>query len=271
MLGKTLKSLFNGLAAPYRGDDCLVNYVWINMEPDRADRKAKCSVSLKHLDRAYMNARYYPDARFKIWVDFRFLDERSRTCLREHAQRFAPANAALCDLNDIAPYHNDKLFAPDGAALKSVWPRVDYARLIVLEHVLKTEPQRYALYADFDVTDVRLRAAVEKMEQYGTALATTGASRFFGGRLNIFEGMLENGYYAFRKGSEAEKLLKSLRRKTGRAAGVGQNGFGPFTELVGEWAKTHKTPTSKMTIPRVLYDMGYEIPDKRCYKEWQWN
>ncbi|WP_435641936.1 hypothetical protein [Micavibrio aeruginosavorus] len=273
MLKNMLKQSFNR-ASRDSGKDCLINYVWINKSPDEPDRKAACSVSFKHIDCAHENARLYPDARIKIWIDYRFLDERSIACLREHHTRFSPPNVEWGDLNDIPQYHNDDaMFSPDSD--KNIWARVDLARLIVLKHVLKTAPQPYAFYADFDVKDAKLDKAKAIMDQYGLALGTTGAIKSFGHMLNpvnFFPGMLENGYFAFKKGPDGRKFLHTLLSHTFASATREITGYTPFSQLARDWGRRHDmSPTKKLAVSRVLYDMGYKIPENPRYKDWNWN
>ncbi len=270
MLLRLLRSRFKS-ASLDSGKDCVINYVWLNKYPDTDGRAHRCSVSFKHLDCAYENARKYPDARVKIWVDYNLLDARSRDCLQEHFDRFAPKNAELVDINDILEFRNSKVFQPE--TLGSLWARVDLARLIVLDHVLKNEPERHAIYADFDVPDVKVRKAKIKMGQYGLALGTTGAGMLSRIWDKMMAGELENGYFAFRRDSRGLEFLTKLINKTFESANSGNNGYAAFSAAAGEWARTRDDVKHKrsMAVPAVLYSMGYKIPEKPRYQEWKWN
>lgn len=270
MVKRLLKKAFTE-AALDSGKDCLVNYVWINRDRDSSERKPSCSVSFKHLDCAYENARNYADARVKIWIDYRFLDERSRASLQTHYERFAPDNVELCDLNDIPDYTNDDMFKP--GTTTGLWLRVDLARLLVLDHALKQEPENHVIYADFDVPDVKVNTAKKVMKKHGLALGSTGASKWPLGR--VFKGafsMLENGYFAFKKDPKGQQFLKNLLLTSFDRAREGcGDGFGAFNRVVEEWCDLHKVKGKEVAVPGVLYSMGYKIPDKRCYKTWNWN
>lgn len=246
------------------GEKYIVNYVWINSRPDQPGRAEECSVSLKHLDRAYENARSYPSAQFNVWVDYNFLDERSRKRLEAHNNQCAPPNVELRDLNDIPAYREAKIFKPGVA--RNIWMRVDLARVIVLDHVLESGEARYALYADFDTPDVRLNEARLRMDKYGVALGTTGANKENEG------GAVENGYFGFQRKKDGPKFVRGLLASTFRAAACDKmNGYSAFRQLSGEWASARKTGWQEMTVHKVLYSMGYTIPDVDCYRAWKWN
>lgn len=270
MFQKTLKDIFN-LFSSDKGKDCLINYVWINEAPDTPDRNAACTVSFKHIDCAHENAQRYPDARIKIWIDFKFLDDRSVACLHKHHSHFAPANVELCDLNDIPQYRKDEeIFGRN--TKKFIWARVDTARLIVLKHVLKTEPEPYTIYADFDVKDAKVGKAKKVLDKHGLAVGTTGAYRSLSHILiDFIPGIIENGYFAIKKGRDGRKFLHTLLARTFANATRNQNGYSQLSRLTAEWGLIKKTSTKHLTVPRVLFDMGYAIPDKKRYKNWEWN
>ena len=270
MLKKVLTLAFNS-ASRDKGKNCLINYVWINKEMDSGDRKAMCSVSFKHIDCAYKNARKYPDARVKIWIDYRFLDERSKECLQNHHDMFAPKNVEFCDLNDIESYRENETFKP--GTTKDIWGRVDLARLIVLDHVLKNEPEPHVFYADFDVPDMKIEDARRLMDTHGLALGTTGAEHGPLGRILLSDhDLLENGYFAFKKSENGAGFLKDLLAKTFERYGQDPNGYYAFRNLAREWAEKHAIGDKKnLAVRSVLYAMGYKIPDNRRYRRLNWN
>ena len=270
MLKNMLTQSFNR-ASRESGKDCLINYIWINKSPDSQFRHVECTVSFKHIDCAHDVARNYPDARIKIWLDYKFLDKRSVNCLNEHHKRFAPPNVELCDLNIIPQYGRDPdLFGPN--ANKNIWARVDVARLIVLKHVLKKEPEPYAIYADFDVQDPKLAKAKALMDKNGLALATTGAHINLAHMLvNFLPGILENGYFAFKKDPKGRKFLHTLLSRTFTCATRDSSGYTPFVTLASQWAVKHDTTPKQMAVNRVLFSMGYHIPHQQKYFDWKWN
>lgn len=268
-----IRRKFTTEASLETGKDCLVNYVWINKEADRKDREAACSVSLKNVDGAYDNARRYPGARFKVWFDFALLDERSRGCLRDHYERFAPGNVTLCDLNEIPQYRDSEIFTPGTA--RSLWARVDLARVVVLDFVLQAEPEKYALYSDFDVKDISLRDAKVKMDEYGLALATIAIQDNAVCKYTVTTscGPLENSYFGFSRDERGQAYLKNLLSATLTDAQSNQNGFCALVNSFSKWsAKRHPGKLAvEFIVPRILNSQNYKIPDKDIYREWGWN
>jgi len=264
MLIKYLVDKFS--KAQESGKDCLVNYVWINEFKDNDKRVPECSIPLSYIDRAYKNARRYPHAQFKIWVDYRYLDKRSVNCLSEHYKRYAPGNVILCDLSTIPAYHENSLFHPEKP--RSVWARADLARVIVMHHAVQNEPQPFSIYADFDVEDVRLYEAKQKMEQYGMAL---GTAREFNWFFSSYE-ILENSYFAFPKGNQAKANLGDMLSRTLESASKDGNGFQPLLHLAREWADEKKRDLiGDLSLRGVSHCMGYEMPRNRRYTRLNWN
>ena len=254
---------------PAGGLDVLVNYVWLNAEPDVPDRVAESSVPLRYLDEAYANARRYPAVRFKIWFDESMLDARTRRCVGDHRQRRAPANIAFSDLNQIPAFRAEPIFAD--AARTDIWARVDYARLLVLDHALASEPETYVVYADFDIPRLHLRAARKKMEAHGVVLVTGGAIRHWPPCLNRRRADLQNSYLGFQKAQDGPEKLAALLRVTRVAALAGQNGFAALSTQLETWAAAAGIAKDAFILPHLAYTMGYVIPDNPRYRRANWN
>lgn len=144
--------------APLRTDRML-NYVWINKTPDRdlpppADDTPLCSVPLHYLDRAYDNARKYPNTEMRIWMDEARLSDRTRFFVQSHAYLNAPGNVRFKDLNSIPAYAAARDIHMD--AKISMWDKVDLARFQVAAHGFTDRKVQTVYYADFDVRDVAL-------------------------------------------------------------------------------------------------------------------
>lgn len=239
-------------------EDCGLHYAWINAEtpiiPAGADDPL-CHVSLKHFDCAYKNARQYPDTPVSIWVDYRLLDDMSRFFMESHVGIFAPANVRLRDLNEIPAYAQSPVFAVRDP-MPPIWPRVDFARLLVLEHALEHDDQRHACYADFDVEDAKMRSpvAARAMERYG----------MFFGRVNKYFGILENGYMMFSKDKGLDFLREHLIPPTREDAENNDNGYVALKRALGRWRITRNIDEWDISRPR-LHEMGYKIPDNALY------
>lgn len=266
-------TLFN--AATEAGTDCAIHYLWLNKEADVPGRPFPCSLPLKLLDRAYSNAAKYPKAKVNIWLDFRFLDETSFSHLREYQAAKGRKNVQIKDLTDIPAYHEKKLFRP--GTKTHIWSRVDFARIIVLDDALANQPEKYAIYADLDVKDVRLYEAKQRMDKLDFAVAKTGAAThilgdvFIGGMGWDFLSMhteIENGYIAFKKNDAGKALLQELLSLTRGAAKLDCNGYSAFLSWVDKQITRlgmQKNETG-FAIPNVMCTMGYSLSDKKRYK-----
>lgn len=179
--------------APALRTDRVLNYVWINKIPDKdlpppTDGAPLCSVPLHYLDKAYANARTYPDTEVRIWIDEERLSAQTRSYVQAHADENAPGNVRFYDLNAVPAYQAKQgLYADENV---SIWYKVDLARFQVVEECLRGENIKTAYYADFDVKDVSLDEAstAKSLDRYGTAFARVPG-----------ENIPSPGYFAGRK------------------------------------------------------------------------
>lgn len=180
-----------------------VNYVWMEQ-----NREAPSPIPTYFFRRLQDNAERYPKANFQLWVE----SDQS------HEPYDKPANVEIHQLNEVPSFST----SPTLQAKKDIWPRVDMARLLVLQHVLDTTRFVTAAYADFDIPDVQLcsTALQARLERFGLAL---------GGTVDPSTGVLitpfHNGYMAFQ--SHGKKILDYViarlecrRRSTGRNRSV---------------------------------------------------
>lgn len=192
----------------------VLNYVWINERPDDPNEETGplCSVPLHYLDRAFKNARRYPDAEVRLWVDMSMLNDMSRYFLNNHVYSYAPPNVKMHDLHDIPAYHESSVFKAHEDV--KIFMRVDIARLMALSHCFDDNQKTTTVfYADFDVKDVAL-------DKYATwrALNKYGISAGFDGE----EG-LENSYIAVNRRNQS--FLQEIINITVNAAFSERNGF----------------------------------------------
>ena len=136
----------------------IVNYVWINKvkfpQDNTGDSNKLCGVPLHYLDKTIHNAKRYPHAQFNIWIDWRYLDQSSRFWVDSYIYSQNCSNINACDLVNIPSYSCEDNFSPNRG--KDIWARVDYARLLVLQHVLNHNRWSQVFYRDFDANDVEI-------------------------------------------------------------------------------------------------------------------
>jgi len=238
----------------------ILNYVWINDKPDNIDmlRDDLCSVPLHYFDRAFKNARDYPDVDVNIWVDYAMLDGYSRLFVDSYTLMQEMPNVRLHNLRDIPTYVQTPMF--DTSGQHPIWSRVDYARLLVLEHCLGNMPARDVFYADFDVQNVKLdqKNLKDCMNHYGCII----------GRADI----IENSFFGFRKGTKAEDFLVStLLPETLEATRKGtENGYSAMKHNFTRWFyKTYPVNGFLTGRPehRVCKPMGYILPPNPMHTE----
>lgn len=275
------KSFENASKVP-SGHGAIVNYVWINALSDERLMRIEearlddwslkllgrrggikkdiglCSVQLSGFDRAFENAKRYPDARFDIWVDYKFLSEQSRLFLQSHFYVSAPQNVSLKDINEIPAYEARRdIFAPEKD--KYLWTRTDLARLEVLAHTLENaRGGQTAVYADFDIHDVKLgsRKMNTHLSRWGMCFASAG------------DFAIENSFIALRKGAGEEFLKEKLLPKTYANAPYDDDGYIPLCNALDEQGRAKGFDYRKREVSMALANgSGYQLPKNPLYRD----
>lgn len=257
--GDFIKSLFKRLSGNrvnYDGaGSCIVNYVWINEEvfdSEEEDGDPQCGIPLNHVDYVIDNARRYPDAVFNIWLDRRYVENSpTEMILQSYLYLNDCPNIMIKDLNDIPDYANNKFYDPQSKTL--VWQRVDTARLLVAEHMLTRHPEKIAVYADFDVQDVRIDCA-----EFEKAITKEG---FVFGSTDPSGWCMENGYFAFHHRHIESGWLAELIGKAHNAVGKDcrNSVYNKYVSSIERYCLDRKLDTADYTI-FVLERCGYKIP-----------
>lgn len=157
--------------------DRMLNYVWIDktLAPEPKGDEPLSSVPLHYFDKAFTNARRYPDTQVNIWMDYDLLNLTSRFFVESHVYMEAPENVVLRNLRDIPRYANNPLFDRHKSQkdFASIWSRVDLARFLAIEYCLSQSDIDEAFYADFDMEDVDLDNPLTKLrlQKRGLTLA----------------------------------------------------------------------------------------------------
>ncbi len=247
---------------PFRAG-CIVNYVWIN---DRAFRAGtgqddpQCGVPLEYVDRALANAKRYPDTPFNIWVDFRYLEKSpTRLFLDSHLYCSGCRNIGIRDLNRVEDYNGNPFFAP--SAKSQIWHRVDLARMIVTKKTLDDHPEKIAVYADFDVEDIRIKSEEFRaiMERFGSVIGGNDRD------------LIENGYFAFSNDTHGRALLDTiLERSLARAAQVKSESrnfvFMTYWHAIVEHLQDRGAAREEISLAGIQKNPGYKIPQNADYE-----
>jgi hypothetical protein len=187
-----------------------VNYIWMNKDPEVLE-----PIPSHFFRRLQDNAETYPDTPFQLWLQ----DDRA------HDDYYHPPNVSVFKLTSIPRFSQSPII---NSQIEPIWPKVDIARLHVVEHALTTQKYDTAVYADFDVPDVSLNLAGlnTRLDLYGVAL---------GGTFDPTNGELmlpfHNGYLAFRQ--QAVDLLDYVIDHIERKKRSGKNRSKVFFAMVG--------------------------------------
>jgi hypothetical protein len=157
----------------------LVNYLWMRRNPDASP------VAPSHLiSNLRANASRYPDHTFYLWVE----DPSAQEALN------LPSNVQIEDVANVLHGRNIPIMSSNRDS--DFWSKVDIARLLVLRRALDKPDCTAAVYADFDIADVRLDAKQlwQRLNLYGVAFGASFCSK--DDRQFIVK-HFENGYMAF--------------------------------------------------------------------------
>lgn len=158
--------------------NCSVNYVWICPKEDaRAQDEAVTRIPLHYFERMYENAARYPEADFNLWLDFEQLGTVDRFFVASHRYLFDASGIEIRDLRTIPEYLQNSGFDPDSG--RTLYAKADYARILVLNRLLRGGHDKEIIYSDLDCEDVRIRAPEvrEKLDGAGMAFGYTGADQ----------------------------------------------------------------------------------------------
>jgi len=231
--------------------DSVVNYLWLSSASTITDENSLNSVPQSYHDKAFQNAARYPNTKFCIWIDFETLDTTLLCCPDTQAVNARPANVEICDLRAIEAYKEIDIFQQD--TLGKIWPRVDLARLLILQHCLDSMAYENVFYADFDVADIQIRDsfAIEILELHGMLFGDA-------------QGMIENGFIALTKKQGAtflnDYLLPATITET-KNTRLNGDGYNALAYTLNFWCHIHAIEEgfSTLSVPR-LQRTGYKMP-----------
>jgi len=250
-------------------DRTLVNYIWINKDKSFTNfANPVCAIELANIKLALENAAKYPEADFNLWIDKKLLDNYSLIALKSFIKQFATYdNIKVRDLQGIPDYARDPFFTPASCTKEgylsayldrdlhgSVYARADYARILVLDHCMKTEPWRSnIIYTDIDCPDLRLPEVLPVMKEHGIAVYDMGHC-------------ISNGYIGVAANkNDMKEQFKILKSKTRRAVHKGDLGYKAFQTFLEEINMPYSSWHNKIGLPRLLPEM-YTVPEHLSYK-----
>ena len=168
-------------------------HVWINKsEPDARQDTPECSVALQYIKNVVAVADGLKSADFYIGLDYEKLNARSLfwvhsyayACMKDPSK---PQNIFFEDLSKIPGYEGVPAFRQDPIfrelasdtdtreAPGSVYVRADYARVLFMYHMMRTNPERrYLIYTDMDIKKFSWARMQRALDTYGICLHKAG-------------------------------------------------------------------------------------------------
>jgi len=204
-----------------------VNYIWLSprdREKSRAD--VATHLPLHYFERVYANAEKYPDAKFSLWLDYKQIGGEDRFMLDSHRYIFNCENIAIRNLREISTYNQKPGFDPDSNI--ALYAKADFARILVLAHLLGQNRKSTAIYADLDCEDIKIKdeAVRASLEEFGFALGHAGRNRVC------------NGYIALHGEKGLDFLTSYVLPRTDIAFQKNlTNHYGAFTKAVGHYRR----------------------------------
>jgi len=236
----------------------IVNYVWVRKDVFKSNindpQSHLCGVPLEDIDMALSNAAKYPNAQFYIWLDYDEIDDLSLYFVEHLIYAEGLKNVKVCNLRDIEDYASSPVFEiVDGRHKTDVYPRADFARLLVVCHILEQAMDNTdVFYADFDVDDV--------------LILDTDINQILGMKGIVFthtdDDPIENGYMGV--SSIGIECFREILRETMVSALCNDKGYEPLMETV---KKIHGNVGEVVSEKAVLKPRGYEIPKKSFYSD----
>ena len=258
----------------------VLNYVWINVEKFEP-REGGPTVGLPHyINIAIENALRYPETQTNIWMDFNLLDQGSIDAARSLV---SGAKIRICNLQDIKAYKDrsgqggifdaERELSDDAARSissgggKNIWGRVDFAKILVLEHCLEATDAEEIFYSDFDVLDVSVDKPeiTSRLKNHGIMAAWVGKYEY--GQT----GRLENGYIAIGREQLDRALFKKIIERTEEEAQQGLDGHDGLERPLIAWAR-EKYPLKKWcgdVVASQQDKLNHWLSSHGIFWEWQ--
>ncbi len=250
------KAIFEKEAA---GTNFCVNYVWLcPREPAHPDYATR--LPLHYFERVYSNASAYPEAKVNIWIDPKQLTISDRFFLDSHRYIFEAGRINIQSLRDITEYRDYPGFDPDSDI--ALYAKADFARILVLSHLTKTEPDTAVVYADLDCEDIKLNdeRVNDTLDEFGFVFGKAAGNNAC------------NGYIAL-KGEKGHDILENyfLPRTTRAFQKNLINHYGAFSKAINSYRnKNHPEITRgrwgivELPLMRTTMPYNHNVYDGVC-------
>jgi len=212
----------------------ILNYIWISKEKQEETVSPEEPENPIH-EKYSRNVTYFtkanPDVQVLLWTDNKLLNSSQRVFF-DNLSSSCP-NLSIRDLNEIPRYQNDPIFRKTERLphdeCEPIWQRVDFARVVVLDHVLTNEVADEVYYSDLDIVDPQISSDTVQsiLNRHGMVFAKCDRN----GRNKA--AYLENQFMGFRK-EAADFVYDRLLPVTKEEIEQGKNGWPPLCRCVKE-------------------------------------
>ncbi len=212
----------------------VLNYIWISKEKQEETanpEEPENPMMEKYSNNVSCISNANPDVDVLLWVDNHLLNSSQRIFLENLSS--AHPNLSVRDLNEIPKYREDPIFSKSERLphdeCEPIWQKVDFARVVVLDHVLATEDAAEVYYSDLDIVDPHIASdAVQSiLNNHGMVFAKCDRN----GRNEV--AYLENQFMGFRRKAAdfvSDRLLPVVKEEIDQ----GKNGWPPLCRCVRE-------------------------------------
>lgn len=211
------------------GRNRILSYVWLMKDepPKKHNLKARNSAFENPMPNKYINnissvAYKNFDTTIIIWVELNALNEKQKRFLEWFRAQYQ--NIEIRDINDVERYKENIYRAREVHKIPTAdpfWQKVDYTRLLVLDHLLEVGAAEEVFYSDTDIIDPPLSSEKTHafLDQFGLVFA-----KCEGRKAGAY---LENQFMGFR--AEGRSFLTGLIHAT--RVGIEEKGYNGWTPL----------------------------------------
>lgn len=208
-----------------------INFIWLR---NKTQPKGDMSDPLpeKYTRNLLETAHRNPDASVFLWTDENNWNKGTQQKLADLCNKKELPNLSLRSLRDIHEYTTSPVFAKTRKGFYDhtdpIWQKVDYARVMVLNHLLETTDAEQVFYADIDLIAPPISSPeVQDIMQRHGMVFTRNPQQSPG------SGFLENGFMGFGR-ENADFVYGELVPMTRNAISNGMDGWHPMCQAARE-------------------------------------
>lgn len=222
--------------------DHVINFVWMRNSPQTKNDKSP-PLPDKYTQNIIQTARENPDCSVMLWADAHHWNAESWKIITDLCAQSEMPNLSLQSLNAIPEYNSNKIFSKTRKGFYDhtdpIWQKVDFARIIVLAHVLETTDAKQAYYADLDLKAPKITSPEVQsiMSNHGMVFALNNRAPDF----------LENQFMGFNR-ENSDFVVRQLVPMTRHAVTHGTDGWLAMCQAAHDRLGTGKNWLNGVTV-----------------------